>query len=311
MSPHICIIGSKGMLGRELVGLLENGLCPATLASRFARWDPRDGFWAAAPDVIPVRLTAMDVDELDITRRNVVLSAIGELRPTLVINAAAYTDVDGCETHESEAMAVNAIGPANLAEACRQRGARLVHVSTDYVFDGTRRQPYLPDDHFHPQSAYGRTKAAGEAEIRKALPDGHVIVRTSWLFGVHGKNFVKTIARLAGERPELRVVTDQVGCPTYAPDLAAALIVLGLSASTGTFHFCNAGECSWNAFAAEILRLAGADCRVLPMSSSELNRPAPRPAYSVLSTASLDRDTGLAPRPWQEALAECIPQLRA
>jgi dTDP-4-dehydrorhamnose reductase len=230
---------------------------------------------------------------------------IGELRPSLVINAAAYTDVDGCETHESDALAVNATGPANLAEACGQCGARLVHVSTDYVFDGIKGTPNLPDDPIAPQSAYGRTKADGERRVRELLPDGHVIVRTSWLFGMHGKNFVKTILKLAAERPELRVVTDQVGCPTYAPDLAAALLICGLSATTGTFHFCNAGACSWNEFAAEIVRLTGAPCRVLPRTTAELNRPAKRPAWSVMSTESFTDATGVEPRPWPQALSEC------
>lgn len=308
---HICIIGFKGMLGRELVGWVEQGFPPDEVAAVFDcdRGDPawRDRI-AGHGDL---RLTAWDLDELDITSRPDVLHALGTLRPDVVINAAAYTDVDGCEAHEARAMAANATGPANLAEACREYGGRLVHVSTDYVFNGTQGTPYLPDDPIAPQSAYGRSKAAGEAEIRRVLPDRHAVVRTSWLFGVHGKNFVKTIMRLAAERPELRVVTDQVGCPTCARDLAAALLVVGLSGVTGTHHFCNAGSCSWNEFAAEIVRLSGSACRVLPQTTAELNRPAHRPAYSVMSTESLTRATGLAPRPWTAALAECHAELAA
>ncbi|HOA75810.1 MAG TPA: dTDP-4-dehydrorhamnose reductase [Phycisphaerae bacterium] len=306
---HILAIGAKGMLGRELVALLDGGVHPAALRSQFAEWQPKQACWTDAKDLIPVRLSAMDVDELDITRRDDVLRVIGEIRPALVINAAAYTDVDGCESHEAEAAAVNANGPAHLAEACREYNSRLVHVSTDYVFDGKGTAPYPPEYPVSPQSAYGRTKAAGESEIRRILPNGHAIVRTSWLFGVHGKNFVKTIRKLASERSELRVVTDQVGCPTNARDLAAALIVLGLGGTTGTHHFCNAGVCSWNEFATEIVRRSGANCRVLPQTTAELNRPAARPAYSALSTASLTAETGIVPRHWTDALADCLTEL--
>lgn len=343
---HILIVGADGMLGRELVALLEGGLEPAALRSRFAGWTPATDWLSEAATV---KLTAVDVAELDITQAEAVQRMVGRIRPGLVINAAAYTDVDGCESHEAQAAAVNAGGPAHLADACREYGSRLVHVSTDYVFDGAGSAPYRPEHPVAPQSAYGRTKAAGEAEIRRRLPApspegdspgghspeghspedrlaashaprpqatsrkpqappaaSHVIVRTSWLFGVHGKNFVKTIARLAAERPELRVVTDQVGCPTSARDLAAALCLLGLSPVSGTHHFCNAGACSWHGFASEIVRLTGSHCRILPQTTAELNRPAPRPAYSVLSTESFTQATGAQPRPWQAALAECV-----
>ena len=307
----ICIIGSQGMLGRELVGLLEDGLRLSALASRFADWRRRADFRADAGDVIGVRLTAVDLDELDITKPEAVRSVLGGLRPTMVINAAAYTDVDGCESHEAEAMAVNATGPANLAQACSEFGSRLVHVSTDYVFDGLGAEPYTPGHPIAPQSVYGTSKAAGEEAVRRILPDGHTIVRTSWLFGVHGKNFVKTIMRLTSERSELRVVTDQVGCPTYAADLAAALLVVGLGGVTGTHHFCNAGACSWNRFAAEIVRLSDARCRVLPQTTADMKRPASRPAYSALSTDSFARATGVVARPWPEAMAECLAALQS
>ena len=307
---HICITGSKGMLGRELVGLLEDGLRPAVLASRFAGWQ-RKGFWTTAADTIPVRMTAMDLDELDIRKADAVRSVLGKLRPTLVINTAACTDVDGCESSEAEAFVVNAAGPTNLAEVCRDCRARLVHISTDYVFDGIGAEPYTPEHPLAPQSAYGRTKAAGEEAIRCILPGAHTIVRSSWMFGVHGRNFVRTILKLAAERPALRVVTDQVGCPTYAADLAAALLVAGLAGVCGTHHFCNAGVCSWNQFAAEIVRLSSAACRILPQTTVELNRPAPRPAYSALSIGSFIKATGIVPRPWPEALAECLTALQS
>ncbi len=281
----VWIVGAAGMLGRELVPLCRERLPEA-------------------------EVSALDLPEFDITDAEAVEAALRRTRPQLVINAAAYTDVDGCESHELEARAVNASGPANLARACRAHGARLVHVSTDFVFDGRKRSPYEPDDPVHPLSAYGRTKAEGEELVRAVLPD-HVIVRTSWLFGPHGRNFVKTILRLSAERDELQVVDDQVGCPTYAPDLAAALLALALGGHTGTVHFCNDGACSWHGFASEIVRLAGHTARVRPITSAQLSRPAVRPAYSVLSTQSFRQAAGIAPRPWQEALELCVGQLQS
>lgn len=292
------------MLGRELVEWFDAGQSAGAMAACFAAWDRKR--YPSAESGTDGRLTAMDVDDLDIADRQAVLETLGDLKPTLVINAAGYTDVDGCERHEELATRVNADGPAHLAEACGRIDCRLVHVSTDYVFDGTATRPYRPDDAVRPGSAYGRTKAAGEAAVRRHLPDRHLIVRTSWMFSAFGKNFVNTIRRLASQRDELRVVTDQVGCPTYARDLAAALLIAGRAGTTGTHHFCNAGACSWNDFAAAIVRLAGADCRVLPTTAAELNRPAPRPAYSVLSTADFTRETGVQPRDWRTALASCI-----
>ncbi len=275
------------MLGRELAAVCREG----------------------AAGVPGAEVFALDIEEIDITDRPGVSRVLEGLRPELVINAAAYTDVDGCETNPELAERVNALGPANLAGACWALGCRLVHVSTDYVFDGRKGSPYVPDDPIGPPSEYGRTKADGERRVREILKD-HVIVRTSWLFGVHGKNFVKTILRLAGERDELRVVDDQVGCPTYAPDLARALLTLGRGRWRGTYHFCNDGACSWFEFATEIVRLGGGGARVVPMTTAELDRSAARPAYSVLDTETLTRDTGIRPRRWQEALAECVSALQ-
>ncbi|MBP7937411.1 MAG: dTDP-4-dehydrorhamnose reductase [Phycisphaerae bacterium] len=263
------------------------------------------------------RVVGLDIEEIDITEPASVDAVMDELRPRLVINAAAYTDVDGCESNRAMAMAVNAEGPANLARACQRLGARLVHVSTDYVFDGCKDSPYLPEDPVDPQSVYGRSKAEGERGIREILTD-YAIVRTSWLFAAGGKNFVKTILKLAGERDELRVVTDQVGRPTYAADLAQALVQIGERPAIGsqrgvgarTGHFCNAGACSWFEFAAEIVRLSGKRCRVLPTTTADFPRPARRPAYSVLSTDSLEQEFGIRPRDWREALAECLAKLQ-
>jgi dTDP-4-dehydrorhamnose reductase len=247
-------------------------------------------------------------EDLDIRDASAVETAIGSAAPCVVINAAAYTTVDGCEERAQLAREVNARGAGNLAAACARHRCRLVHVSTDFVFDGAKREPYLPDDRVNPLSVYGRTKAEGEALVREALAD-HVIVRTSWLFAVHGTNFMRTILRLADERSALNVVDDQMGCPTYARDLARALLVVGVSNCRGTYHFCNSGECSWHGFAEEILRQAGRATPVRPLASAQLNRPAARPAYSVLDTRTLESDTGVRPRPWQEALAECLKDL--
>jgi len=281
-AKHVWIVGAQGMLGRELVAAYQRE---------------------------SVDLSALDVDDLDIRDADRVAALMAEHRPDVVINAAAYTDVDGCEAHADLAFAVNAEGPAHLAAACRVHGCRLVHVSTDFVFDGRKATPYLPDDPVQPLNVYGQSKAEGDRRIRERLDD-HMIVRTSWLFGFHRRNFVKTILELAEEREELRVVADQVGCPTYANDLAAALMALERSGLTGTYHFCNAGCCSWYEFATEIVRVSAAACRVLPTTSRDFKRPAVRPAYSALSTDRLTRDTGLRPRPWREALAECVWELR-
>jgi len=281
----ICIVGAKGMLGQELVKACRD---------------------AALGQAALVH--AIDREEIDIADARSTRDVIERLRPALAFNAAAYTDVDGCETNGGLAEAVNAAGPAHLAKVCRDIACRLVHVSTDYVFDGDKRTPYMPEDAVNPRSVYGKTKAEGERRVREILPD-HVVVRTSWLFGVHGQNFVKTILRMARQRDTLKIVDDQVGCPTYARDLAAALVALGHSPVTGTYHFCNAGACSWNEFAKEIVRLAGLQARVISTNTAALGRPARRPAYSVLSTDKIARDAGILPRPWKEALAECMKEL--
>lgn len=254
--------------------------------------------------------TALSIDDLDITRGDEVMRIIADLRPATVVNAAAYTDVDGCETHEAEATAVNVDGAAHLALACRAQGCRLIHVSTDFVFDGAKRTPYRPDDPVRPLCVYGRTKADGEQRIR-AIHADHLIVRTSWLFSGYGRNFVKTILRLCAEREELRVVDDQLGSPTYARDLAGALVALAGSDLTGTHHYCNAGTCSWHAFASAIAEMSGATVRVIPIRSAELSRPARRPAYSVLDCESSSKELGARPRAWQDALADCLAVLGA
>lgn len=276
----ICILGAAGMLGRELVRTCQQRL-------------PNH------------RLHPLTRTDVDITDAAAVDEVIGRLSPCVVMNAAAYTDVDGCETNQDLAWLANVRGPANLARSCQAHHCRLVHVSTDFVFDGCKASPYLPEDPINPLSVYGRTKAQGERRIRDQLDD-YAIIRTSWLFASHGKNFVKTMLRLADERDELQVVDDQIGCPTYAPDLAEAIVTMATSGKNGTYHFCNSGSCSWHGFATEIVQESGKRVTVRPISSFQLSRLAVRPAYSVLSTHSFERETGLVPRHWHGALLECL-----
>jgi dTDP-4-dehydrorhamnose reductase len=213
--------------------------------------------------------------QLDVTDRDAVRAAISG--NDVVINCAAWTDVDGAEEHEQEALRINSDGARNVAEAA----GRVIYVSTDYVFDGTKSEPYLESDPVNPQTAYGRTKLAGERATAEANPRHH-IVRTSWLFGPGGPNFVETILRLARERDSLRVVDDQIGKPTYTGHLAPKLLELAASEEYGIHHRAGAGECSWFEFAREIVERARLDCSVEPCTTAEFPRPAPRPAYSVL-----------------------------
>ncbi|MBX6389980.1 MAG: dTDP-4-dehydrorhamnose reductase [Frankia sp.] len=222
-----------------------------------------------------------------------------------VINAAAWTDVDGAEANEAAAYAVNAAGPAHLAAACAEVDATLIHISTDYVFDGSADKPYEVADPTGPTSAYGRTKLAGEQAVLALCPSSAYVVRTAWVYGAVGANFVKTMARLAAERDVLTVVDDQRGSPTWSADLAGALLELALcGAAPGVYHYTNAGDTTWYGFARAILEELGDDPdKVRPISTAEFPRPAARPAYSVLSSRRWT-DAGLPPpRPWREALA--------
>jgi dTDP-4-dehydrorhamnose reductase len=226
----------------------------------------------------------------------------------VVVNPAAYTAVDKAEEDEETAYAVNAAAPALLATACASVGARLVQISTDYVFPGNGTAPYEPDDPKGPTNAYGRTKLAGEQAVREILPDASWVVRTAWLYGAGGPNFVKTMARLERERETLTVITDQVGSPTWAGDLAQGLLALARSdAPAGVYHGTNRGSTSWNGFAKAVFEELGADPeRVLPTDSASFVTAATRPAYSVLSPAAWD-GAGLPPFPgWREALAEAF-----
>ncbi len=279
---RILITGADGQLGRELVRAL-------------------------APHGELIRSTQAD---LDITHPGCA-DRVATLQPEWVVHAAAATDVDKCEREPEQAMAVNAEGTRRVAEGCRRAGAGLVYLSTDYVFDGRKEAPYAEGDHPAPLNVYGRSKLEGEQATRKVVPRW-TIVRTAWLYGVHGRNFVKTVLGkiLAGE--PLRVVDDQVGSPTYAGDVADAVSVLLTRGRTGIYHVTNSGSCSWYEFAREILRLAGFESvTVTPIASAELNRPARRPAYSVLENAAWQA-AGFPPlRPWREALAAMLAALKA
>jgi dTDP-4-dehydrorhamnose reductase len=266
----ILVVGSKGMLGQELMGV----------------------FGSAARGV--------DMDEIDITDLESVQRVLVTLKPRVVINAAAYTDVDGCESNTELAMQVNGEGAAHLAMVTSEIGAKLVHVSTDYVFDGSKGSPYVEDDLQNPLSVYGESKLAGE--MNAWFNPDHLIVRTQWLYGHAGKNFVETMLKLASERDVLTVVDDQIGSPTWTYDLAMSIKALIEKNCTGTYHAANSGFVSWNGFAKEIFRLAGLNVVVNPMTTEQLNRPARRPLYSTLDCSKLANDTGFVPESWQEAL---------
>lgn len=263
-------------------------------------------------DLLGSAAVGLDLPDLDITSGESVAAAMTQHRPDVVVNAAAYTAVDDAETHEELAERINGHGPRVLAEACAGAGATMVQVSTDYVFPGDATAPYAEDASPDPRSAYGRTKLHGEVAVSAALPDRHYIVRTAWLYGQHGNNFVKTMLRLEAERETLAVVDDQVGQPTWSHDLAAQIIALvDARCPPGIYHGTSSGQTSWFGLTREIFRLIGADPdRVLPTSTAAFPRPAPRPAFSVLGHQRW-AESGLAPiRAWDAALAEALPLIR-
>jgi len=263
-------------------------------------------------------LHGYDLPEFDITDRAQVLSELSRLRPEVIINCAAFTNVDACEEQEELATRVNGFGPGNLAEAAKAVGAVLVHISTDYVFDGRKTTPYREEDPVGPISAYGRSKLAGEQAILASDLEKFFIIRTSWLYGPGGKNFVETIIRLASEREELRVVADQFGTPTYTGDLAQAIYNLielaGNASAFGIYHFSNLGECNWHEFATEIvaqMRGGGASFRIKklePICTEEYPLPAPRPPYSVFSKEKYLQATGVSIPDWQVSLKRYIQE---
>lgn len=253
-------------------------------------------------------VVAVDRSGLDITSRNAVFDLVDRLRPSAVINCAAYTAVDACETDTDGAYRVNAEAVGHLADACSELGAHLVHISTDYVFDGTLDRAYVETDETNPQSVYGRSKLAGE---RAAAPSA-TIVRTSWVCGEHGNNMVKLVRRLATEHDELSFVDDQRGHPTFTADLAPVLLDLATHRTAGLFHLTNAGAVSWYEFVREVMAASGHDAdRVRPIATADLQppRPAPRPANSVLDNAAWRTLGGEPLRDFRDALAELVARL--
>ena len=254
---------------------------------------------------------ALGRSDLDVADLRAVADAIAEFRPDVVVNGAAYTAVDSAETDEDTAYRVNAAGAAAVASAVARAGGRLIHVSTDYVFDGESQVPYAVDDPTGPKSVYGRSKLAGEEAVRELLPSAY-IVRTAWLYGAVGGNFVKTMARLERERTTVTVVDDQFGAPTWTAQLAAALVALGRSPSTsaGIYHCTHSASTTWYGLARAVFAEIGADPdRVRPTTTDRFPRPAPRPAYSVLSDASW-RAAGLPGlRPWRDALHAAVTEV--
>jgi dTDP-4-dehydrorhamnose reductase len=254
---------------------------------------------------------ALSRSDLDISDSDAITAKVREFQPDVVINSAAYTAVDRAESESDLAARVNAFGASNVARAAAAASAAIVHLSTDYVFSGDAHEPYLPDDFVGPKSVYGRTKLAGEVAVRE-VNDNHCIVRTSWVFGRTGSNFVRTMIRLSGERDEIRVVADQQGRPTYAGDLAEAILSVADQLRTsrdarGTYHFANSGEVTWFDFARAIFEIRPVpDLRLIPISTADYPTPARRPRYSVLDTTSFTEQFGVTPRPWQDPLRELL-----
>lgn len=273
---RVLVVGSEGMLGHELLRAFGRGY-----------------------EVIGV-----DKEEVDITRLGATRSVIKDISPSVIINAAGYTDVDGCEKKMRKAFAVNGLGSRNLARISGEMGIKLVYISTDYIFDGEKNTPYRETDPPNPLNIYGESKLMGERYVEELLDD-YLIVRTQWLYGPHGRNFVETILALAKERDTIEVVHDQKGCPTYTADLSKAIVHLVRKDLRGVFHVSNHGSCSWYEFALESLRLARiSNVKIIPISSLELNRPAKRPRYSVFSCQRLLEEAGFEMRPWQVALKD-------
>ncbi len=286
----ILVFGAGGQVGREV--------CRAAWPSRY-------------------QLLLFERKAIDITGSALVSETLRRERPDLVINLTAYTAVDRAESEPEAAWAVNCAGAAHLAAACDGVGAPLVHLSTDYVFNGGKIDPYGEEDAVDPLGVYGRSKEAGERAVRAAL-EKHVILRTAWVFGASGTNFVKTMLRLAGERPVLRVVADQRGCPTAAADIAAALITIagsveGGEALWGTYHFAGDAAISWHGFAEAIFELAGPRLvhhpTVEPIATDQYPTRAQRPMNSVLDCRKIEKIFGIAPSPWRASLAAVIQEL--
>lgn len=274
----ILVLGAKGMLGRDLVPIL----------------------------LTQHQVLGLDIEELDIQDEKAVNEELQKIRPNLVINAAAYTDVDQSEFEPEKAFSINANGARNVATACAKTGARMIHLSTDYVFDGQSPRPYREEDPPNPLNVYGASKLQGERLIQQILKDS-LIIRTAWLYGPHGRNFVKAILGQVDQKKEIRVVNDQRGSPTYTKDLSRAILHLIPTGARGIVHVTNSESCSWFEFAQEILYVKGVEgITAVPISSTELKRPARRPANSVLDCSRYNALTGQTMRSWKEGLRDYI-----
>ncbi|MGG3006522.1 dTDP-4-dehydrorhamnose reductase [Geobacillus stearothermophilus] len=278
----VVVTGAKGQLGTDLVHLLADR-----------------GY----------EVYGYGREELDITNFDQVKQVISEVNPDVVIHAAAYTKVDLAESEPDKAFLINAYGTRNVAVVSEAVGAKLVYISTDYVFDGTATTPYNEFAPTNPLSVYGKSKLAGEQFVRD-LHSKFFIVRTSWVYGKHGNNFVKTMLKLAQERDELMVVHDQIGCPTYTVDLANCILELIQTEKYGIYHVSNSGHCSWYEFAKAIFEEAGIEVKVNPCTTKDFSRPAPRPAYSVFAHMALKLNGFSEMREWREALKEFIMQIK-
>lgn len=279
---RIIITGCNGQLGREINRLYEGN---------------RD-----------IELINTDVEDLDITDINDVINLSKRVQPYAIVNCAAYTAVDACEINKDIAFKVNALGPRNLAIAARETGAKLMHVSTDYVFDGTKKTPYYESDPLCPQSVYGSTKAEGEKMVQQ-MADRFFILRTAWLYG-EGKNFAKTMLRLAETNDVVKVVGDQYGTPTSAYELAKAMGSLLFTDNYGIFHATCEGSCNWAEFAEEIFRLAGKSTKVQPITTAEYGAPANRPANSILENYMFKMTNGHQFADWHDAIEKYLKELQ-
>lgn len=279
----VLVTGANGQLGYDVVKLLNN--------SKYA--------------VFP-----FDRMQMDITNEGIVQQTVEDIKPDVIIHCAAYTNVDGAEKDEVTAYQVNALGTKNIAKAAESVDAKLVYVSTDYVFDGVANRPYEVDDLTNPLNNYGKTKLAGEKFVKEIL-DKYFIVRTAWVFGINGNNFVKTMLRLGKENGEVRVVSDQIGSPTYTVDLAEILVEMVNTDKYGIYHVTNSGECSWYEFATEIFKQAGLDVKVHPITTDQYETLAKRPLYSVLSKNNLLKNGFTIPRNWRLALKDYLEKLEA
>jgi dTDP-4-dehydrorhamnose reductase len=290
---RIILLGNRGMLGRDVQSRLQNA---------------------------SYTIKGLDIDQVDITQQDSILPLIEPFNPALIINCAAYTAVDKAESEPKLAFSTNRDGAANLAAACEKLGVPLVHISTYYIFDGNSERPYDEEHPPNPLGIYGQSKWEGEKAVRSLLKQ-HLIVRTAWLYGVHGNNFVKTILRLAREKNELRVVADQVGCPTWAGELADTLAALAARIQKdrrdtlwGTYHFCGSGIATWYDFAQAIVQEAAkwerlSASRVTPITTADYPTPAKRPKWSVLDCTKIERVFGIRPKQWRQGLGLMLEEL--